>query len=184
MNLIRDKASFDPHVKLKRDKMFVNSAEHPLFKPQTTSIEESENLFHTQVKFVEEVLRPAGLMMSGQIKGEGSMIIATEQNQDVGVRCKICMLRRMKNGTYRGHVLDNYGKQMLFPDTIPPFEYAICIHEVKGFRGGMKGIKSTGNWPECTGVVVIPSYTLIQQNMMTPIILPKWYFIASERAKG
>lgn len=152
------------------------------------------NIFHSQLKFVEECLRPAGLMMSGH--EEGIMHITLDPDR-IGVRCKICVLKPIINKNTKGRgsnnndgfvgpILNHHGKQILFHDRPLPFEYLICIHEVVGMKGGMLGISSMGEWPINTGITVIPSEVLIDKlgTNLTEIRLPQWYFVAAESAKA
>lgn len=145
--------------------------------------------FSTQVKVVEDVLRPGGLEITGQIPGTGIMLIA---NPGAGkgykelppARCKFVLLEKVEE-TYRGSLLNSQGIPMLTAGMAePPFDFALCVHYVEGASGGLNGIKSMGTFPPSTGALLVPVQVLLDNNALTHVVLPKWYFVASESVKG
>jgi len=147
--------------------------------------------FATQVKVVEDVLRPGGLEMTGQIPGTGIMLIA---NPGAGEgyteippsRCKFVILEKVEEtGMFRGSLLNSQGMPMLTAGMAePPFDFALCVHSVEGASGGLNGIKSMGTFPPGTGALLVPVQVLLDNNALTHVSLPKWYFVASESEKG
>jgi hypothetical protein len=172
----------------KREKKLKHMADYPhLYKkfPHLPAMDHSLVTFHTQIKFVEEVLRPAGLMMTDQTKnGTGIMSVSAGRHPYLFSLCKLVILKKVKGGGFRGTLCDSYGNELISPDRPPSFDFALCLHEVTGAAGGRLGIKSMGRWPSCTGLLLVPVSVLLAKDITKEIFIPEWYYIAAENKKG
>ena len=158
--------------------------------------------FDSLVKVGEDVLRPAGLTITGAISSQGILLLAPTGSDSAVVtpiRCKLVLLERLEDDSFKGSILDSAGNPMLSPatteaDTVGtvdtdeagmyPFDYCLCVHMVQGRAGGLKGVKSLGHFPPSTGILIVPTRACIKNGATTHITLPKWYFIAAEARKG
>jgi hypothetical protein len=154
------------------------SSRTPLPEPPTYS-----SGFQTQIKLVEEILRPAGMLMTG-MSTTGIMTLSAGASFDA-TYCKMVYLTPTKDGRgFKGSLLDPFGNQMLFEDRLSPFDYALCVHAVTGAAGGLHGIKSMGTFPDSTGLLLIPAHVLQSRKILTEIHIPNWYYIAAQTLHG
>lgn len=143
--------------------------------------------FHTTVKVGEEILRPGGLMIQGQVPGSGIIMVAPRHSPHFTSRCKLVLMEKYKSGKqsgFQGSLLDAHGGQLLIPGMAPDFDFALCVHLADGAEGGLGGIKTMGAWPHGTGLLLIPVVELMQRGIYKRLRVPLWYMIQGIRERN